>query len=87
MKVEFVKNFYKDLKKLNPKELSTVKNIILTVESAKSLSEINNVKKLQGFNTFYRIRFGNYRIGFEYKNEVVTFLRVIDRKDIYKNFP
>ena len=43
---------------------------------------------MQGFQTFYRVRIGDYRLGFELiDKETVLFILVSHRKDIYKYFP
>lgn len=51
------------------------------------LSELTSCKKLSGFKTAFRLRFGSYRIGFFYENETMELVRVLNRKDIYKYFP
>ncbi|WP_202807006.1 type II toxin-antitoxin system RelE family toxin [Planktothrix agardhii] len=48
---------------------------------------MNHLKKLQGYDTFYRIRLGNYRIGIELNEDTIIFTRFLHRKDIYKFFP
>lgn len=40
-----------------------------------------------GYESFYRIRIGDYRIGIEIINEVITFITIFHRKDIYNKFP
>ncbi|HMP82104.1 MAG TPA: type II toxin-antitoxin system RelE/ParE family toxin [Verrucomicrobiota bacterium] len=35
----------------------------------------------------YRIRVGDYRIGFVFEQSVMTFVRSLDRKEIYRYFP
>lgn len=44
-------------------------------------------EKLKGYQTYYRIRFGNYRVGVGYEEDVLTFQRVLHRKEIYRYFP
>ncbi|MEG3988445.1 type II toxin-antitoxin system RelE/ParE family toxin [Microcoleus sp. S28C3] len=46
-----------------------------------------NLKKLKGEDNAYRFRVGDYRIGFYFDGETVTFARVLHRKDIYRYFP
>jgi len=88
MKFEIKKSFLKDLKKLNDKRLAEeIKNLFDIIEKAENLQEIPNVKKLKGFEEFYRIRIGKYRVGIRYNNNEVTFIRILLRKDIYKFFP
>jgi mRNA interferase RelE/StbE len=65
MKVAFTKTFNKQLAEINNKKLAqSVLTIIENVEKAKSLYEIPSVKKLQGHKAAYRIRSGDYRLGF-----------------------
>ena len=88
MKFEIKKSFLKDLKKLNDKRLAEeIKNLFAIIEKAENLQEIPNVKKLKGYDNFYRIRVGKYRVGIQYINNQVVFLRILPRKDIYKFFP
>lgn len=88
MLVNFTRHFLKDLDKLNqPSIKKDILDLIVQVEKAMSLSEIQNIKKLKGFPTAYRIRSGDYRIGLFIENNIVKFGRVAHRKDIYKIFP
>ncbi len=88
MKFKIKKSFLKDLKKLNDKRLAKeIKNLFHIIEKAENLQEIPNVKKLKGFEEFYRIRIGRYRVGIRYNNNEATFIRILLRKDIYKFFP
>ncbi len=89
MITEFRKSFLRDLKRRKRDDLflNNVKEIIEEVERAKSISEIKNLKHLKGNSEFYRIRFGDYRVGIKIKDEVVIVIRALHRKDIYCYFP
>jgi len=88
MKIEFKKSFLKELKKLKNKSLkANVAECILQVESAKNLSQIKNLKKLTGYDVYYRIRVGDYRIGIKIEKDVVFFVVFEHRKSIYQGFP
>ncbi len=88
MKVKFESKFAKDLKKIkDPKVLSRLKKIIIHCKTIANPSGINNLKKLQSYETFYRIRLGEYRIGIEIQKDTIIFIRFLHRKDIYKFFP
>ena len=88
MQVEFLASFNKDVNKLSVVSVrQSLKKLILRVESSKSLSDIPNLKKLSGHPTAYRIRLGDFRVGFFYENNIVQFARIVHRKDIYKVFP
>jgi mRNA interferase RelE/StbE len=88
MIIEFTRHFLKDLDKINqPAVKKDVANIIRQIEKATSLFEITNIKRLKGYQTAYRIRSGDYRIGLYIENNIVEFARIAHRKDIYKIFP
>jgi mRNA interferase RelE/StbE len=88
MQVEFLGKFSKDLDYISQKSVkSNVRKLISLIESADSLHDIPNLKKLIGFKSAYRVRIGDYRVGFFYENKIVQFARVVHRKDIYKVFP
>jgi mRNA interferase RelE/StbE len=62
MEILFERSFERDLKKTRDKRLlKQVRNVIHQVEAAAGLSDITNLKKLQGFESYYRIRVGDYR--------------------------
>ena len=82
------KSFDKDINKINDKSiLKKVVNCITDIQDTNNLSEIKNLNKLKGFESKYRIKIGDYRIGLIIENKRVTFVRLLHRKDIYKFFP
>lgn len=88
MKTEFKRSFVKDLGKVHNDALKRrVKETIELVEQAASLNELENLKKLKAGDRYYRIRVGDYRIGIAVDGDLVTFIRFLHRKDIYRYFP
>lgn len=88
MKVDFKSSFAKDLKRVRDTALKEcVKQTIETVEQVKTLQEIKDIKKLRGGNRYYRIRISDYRIGLIVEGDMVTFVRFLHRKDVYRYFP
>ena len=88
MQVEFLSKFSKDLDSISQKSVkSNIVKLIMLVESVHALHEIPNLKKLVGFKSAYRVRIGDYRVGFFFENNKVLFARAVHRKDIYKVFP
>ncbi len=88
MKVRYELSFEKDLKTLrNKKLLRRIKEIIEEIKDAAALKDTRNIKKLKGYETYYRIKIGEYRIGIELVEESVIFVRLLYRKDIYRYFP
>jgi len=55
--------------------------------SATSLSSLGKAEKMQGYDRFYKVRFGQYRLGLMVENDVVTVKTIMHRKEIYKFFP
>ena len=62
-------------------------NVKLTVESAENIKEIKSLKKLTGYKHYYRIRVGVYRIGVKINGDLVVFVDIDHRSNIYRNFP
>lgn len=87
MKYIVKKKFLKDLQPL-PKEVKkAVAKFFEHIEKTKTFDEIHNIEKLTGYKEFYRYRIGHYRCGFSFRDEQITFLRVLHRSEIYKYFP
>jgi mRNA interferase RelE/StbE len=88
MKVKFESSFEKDLKSIkDTKLLNKLKSIIIECKNSDNPRNIKNFKKLRGYDTFYRIRLGDYRVGIELEEDKLIFTRFLHRKDIYKFFP
>ena len=89
MIIEFDKSFEKSIDRLRDNSLAPkIQKTIDLLESAKSLNELANIKKLSGYKAYYRFRLGDYRLGFEKINETtIRLIIVAHRKDIYNLFP
>ena len=88
MKVAFKGSFLKSVKKMKDQKLkNAIAEYIQQIETTDNLTKIKNLKKLQGFANYYRVRIGDYRIGIELQGEVVYFAAFAHRKDIYGKFP
>ena len=89
MIVEFDKSFGKSLSKIrNASVFLKLEATIMHLENARSLNEINNDRKLSGFRNYYRIRIGDYRLGFEMiNNDLIRIIIVAHRSSIYRYFP
>lgn len=89
MKILIDKSFVKDVDKITDKKLlRNLNKLIIELESSNSLTELPNVKKIKGYDSFFRIRIGNYRLGLEeIGGNGICLTRFLHRKDIYKYFP
>ena len=67
--------------------LGRIKKVILQVEAALTFRQIPNLKRLETTGKYYRIRVGDYRIGFVFERGTVTFVLCLNRKEIYRYFP
>jgi mRNA interferase RelE/StbE len=88
MKVEFLKQFSKDLDDVKSKPLKqSLIRLIESMEEVDNLNKVPNTKKLKGHKSAYRTRLGDYRLGFFFENSAILLARFLHRKDIYKVFP
>ena len=88
MEIKIDKSFQKDTRRIKDKTvLQRIANTIANVQRANNLDDIKNLKKIQGTQSMYRIRIGDYRLGIIISDNTVEFIRCLHRKDIYKYFP
>lgn len=90
MKTLFKPSFLKDLKRLPFDSRAKIENICFEIfPNIKSLAEFRvfPLKKIRGFSFYYRVKVGDYRVGFKKTNGEVIFMRALHRKDIYRFFP
>ena len=88
MKVEFLKKFSRDLDGVRTKSVKeSVIRIIELMEAVDTLEKIPNIKKLKGHKNAYRVRIGDYRLGFFFENSTILLARFLHRKDIHRIFP
>ena len=88
MIVEYSRIFLKDIQKINDKNTKQdLLDAISNFKNAENILEVANVKKLKGHSEAYRLRIGQYRLGFYYDTETIVLQRFVKREDIYKLFP
>jgi len=88
MKVAYRKRFLKDLATLPSHIRPTIERFVFNeLPAVDSLQAIGKVEKLKGQEGYFKIRFGEYRVGLSFSNDTVTLERVLNRKDIYRKFP
>jgi mRNA interferase RelE/StbE len=88
MEVNYSKAVIKDVQKIKDKKLiSKIELIVKSVKVAKTIEGVSGVKKMKGHSSAYRIRVGDYRLGFYLMDEGVLLARFVKRNDIYKLFP
>lgn len=88
MNTAFRGSFDADLSAItNVALLRRIRKVIEAVETARAFREIPNLKRLDATGKYYRIRVGDYRVGLVFEQGKVTFVRCLNRKDIYRFFP
>ncbi|MCD6118184.1 type II toxin-antitoxin system RelE/ParE family toxin [bacterium] len=85
----YKKSFLKDMAKISNPYREKIENLVFEkISGLDDISSIKNIKKIRGYNEYYRIRVGIYRIGCKIESgNIVIFYRVKNRNDIYKIFP
>ena len=88
MTIDYKATFLRDIKKLKDKEQAArLKEIISEIKAVNSISEIKNIRKIEGSPNHYRIKTGDYRIGLVLSGEKIVLVRCLNRKEIYRYFP
>ncbi len=89
MKTEYLPSFIKDLTALKGSHYyERIKTLVFDdVPKLPDIEKVKNVKRLKDNKSLYRIRVGDYRIGFRLDHNTLVFMRVLHRKDIYRYFP
>jgi len=88
MRVSYSKKFLKQLAAIPRETREKVESFVFAeLASTTSLSGLGKVEKMQGYDRFYKARFGQYRLGLMVENDVVTVKTIMHRKEIYKFFP
>jgi mRNA-degrading endonuclease RelE of RelBE toxin-antitoxin system len=89
MIVAYLPAFVRDLKRLKgTRDYERIRRLAFEEAPAwQRIEELPQVKKLAGQSGTYRLRIGDYRIGFYRDGEKLTLARVLHRKEIYRFFP
>ena len=84
----FEKSAIKDIQNL-PIDIKNIVSDFLIVQLPKEtqMSDIKDIKELNGFTSYYSIRKRAYRIGIKIEDSKVTIKRLLHRKEIYKYCP
>ncbi len=87
MEVIVTKVFLKQLKHCPGYIQESARAILESLEAANNLNDIPDIKKLKGYEFYYRIRIGDYRIGMEHEKPKIVVMTILHRGTIYKKFP
>jgi mRNA interferase RelE/StbE len=86
--VHYRQLFLKDLKKLQKTAVyNRVYELVFAIlPDAKHIQEIPNIKAMVGYPGYYRLRLGDYRVGFILQDQSLELMRVLHRREFYRYF-
>lgn len=88
MKIKYRKKFLKQLSKLPPDVRTKIeKFVFVELPAIQSLGESGKIEKMSGYKSFYKVRFGSYRVGLKKEEDSIILKAVMHRSEIYKYFP
>lgn len=88
MRLEFRRSFLKDIRKIKDASIrERLKQTIQSMEAAKDLHVMTDLKQIKGTSDYYRLRIGDYRLGLKMVDDSLEVIRFLPRGDIYKKFP
>lgn len=88
-RVQYTRTFLKEMSRLPSDVRQRVENIAFGEEIVQDPFLAGKTQKLTGYQTYYKLRVGDYRIGLhiDIRQELVEFQRVLHRREIYRQFP
>jgi len=89
VKFSIERSFDRDVDRIKDKKvLRKLRTFISMIENADNIRQIPHIKKIEGYESYYRMKLGDYRLGMEVVSiREVVLLRFLHRKDIYRYFP
>lgn len=88
MQIQYERKFFKDLATVSSKSRLQIETFInQSFSDPDKIIKLGKLEKLKGYQHYYKIRIGDYRIGIKIENDIISFERVLHRKEIYKKFP
>jgi mRNA interferase RelE/StbE len=87
--VQYTRTFLKEMAELPGQVRKRVEAIAFGDEIKLDPYLSGKSQKLSGYQAYYKIRVGDYRIGLriDVQAETVEFQRVLHRREIYRKFP
>ncbi|OFY75576.1 MAG: hypothetical protein A2275_19040 [Bacteroidetes bacterium RIFOXYA12_FULL_35_11] len=88
MKVEYRKKFLKELSVIPVRTRVKIEIFVFEeLPETNSISELGNAEQMKGYPSYYKVRFGSYRIGIRVIDDTVILEKALHRKEIYRYFP
>ena len=88
MIILYQKKFLKDLALIPFPLRKKIEHFVFSeLPALENFRQVRGAEKMAGYTNYYKIRFGDYRLGFHFINDTMTLERVLNRKEIYRYFP
>ncbi len=88
MKIVYSKKFLKELTLIPSESRTHIEKFIFEIlPQLEDIYENGRIESMKGYKNYFKIRFGNYRVGLKKEEDNIIVKRVLHRKDIYKYFP
>jgi len=89
MELLYGKKFSKDLDAIRheTKIKEQLLKLIELIRAAESLTDLKGLRKIEGYQAYFRIKVADYRLGIKVEQNTVELIRFLHRKDIYRRFP
>lgn len=89
MQLKFKKPFLKQLAELPSEARIKVEEFVFKqLPACQSIADAGLIEKMQGYNGYYKARFGSYRVGMKQEQDgTLIIMLVMHRKEIYRFFP
>lgn len=88
MKIQYRKNFLKELAKIPSKIRYKIEFFVFQqLSESESIHKLGKIKQMKGYPFCFKVRFGSYRIGLRLENDIIVLEKALHRKDIYRHFP
>ncbi len=87
--VQYTRTFLKEIARLSADVRERVEAIAFGEAIKQDPFLAGKTQKLTGYQTYYKIRVGDYRIGLhiDIGQQQVEFQRILHRREIYRQFP
>lgn len=88
-RVQYTRTFLKEMARLPSQLRSRVEEIAFGEEIKQDPFLAGKTQKLTGYQNYYKIRIGDYRLGLQINvdSQIIEFQRVLHRREIYRKFP
>ena len=88
-RIDYTRTFLKEMSRLPIQIGKRVEEIAFGEAIKQDTFLAGKTQKLTGYNSYYKIRIGDYRLGLyiNVEEQIVEFQRVLHRREIYRKFP